>query len=200
MARRIRIALLVLLLGAIVNVAAAWGFAWFVTLHWHTSGPIDDDPQIAGWLDARSWEDDLDGPWRPIWFADEHGFGRRRVHLSAMVESGTMAMPADMIVEMAGWPMAALEGHSNPEWTGSTYIWHDHGVVRVPIGKETTPLRPMWPGFVINTLFYAGLLWLLFAAPLALRRRSRIKRGLCPKCAYPVGTSPTCTECGCALK
>ena len=58
------------------------------------------------------------------------------------------------------------------------------------------PVRPLWPGFAINTLFYAAILWLLFAAPFALRRRRRIKRGLCPKCAYPVGTNARCTECG----
>ena len=61
---------------------------------------------------------------------------------------------------------------------------------------HVVPLGPIWPGFAINTVFYAAVLWLLFAAPFALRRRRRIKRGLCPKCAYPVGTSDTCTECG----
>jgi hypothetical protein len=29
-----------------------------------------------------------------------------------------------------------------------------------------------------------------------MRRPRRIKRGLCPTCAYPVGDSPLCTECG----
>jgi len=29
------------------------------------------------------------------------------------------------------------------------------------------PLRPLWPGFAINTLFYAGVLWMLFAIPFA---------------------------------
>src|SRR5262245_36915851 len=51
------------------------------------------------------------------------------------------------------------------------------------------PLMPLWPGFAINTVFYAAILWLLFAFPFALRRRRRIKRGLCPACAYPVGDS-----------
>jgi hypothetical protein len=55
---------------------------------------------------------------------------------------------------------------------------------------------PMWPGFAINTVFYAAILWLLFATPFALRRWRRIKRGLCPACAYPVGASDVCTECG----
>ena len=58
------------------------------------------------------------------------------------------------------------------------------------------PLKPIWPGFTINTVFYAGILWVLFAAPFALRSRIRIRRGLCPACAYPVGDSAVCTECG----
>ena len=67
------------------------------------------------------------------------------------------------------------------------------------------PACPIWPGFAINTVFYALVLWLLFAAPFALpgvRRRRRIKRGLCPKCAYDLrGTqSEACPECGATVK
>jgi hypothetical protein len=55
---------------------------------------------------------------------------------------------------------------------------------------------PIWPGFAINTIFYAAILWALFIAPGSVRRMIRRRRGLCPACAYPVGTSPVCTECG----
>jgi len=65
--------------------------------------------------------------------------------------------------------------------------------------QRALPVAPLWPGFAINAVFYAAILWLLFAAPFALRRWRRIKRGLCPKCAYPVGTSEVCTECGAAV-
>jgi len=58
------------------------------------------------------------------------------------------------------------------------------------------PLRPLWVGFAANTFFYAAALWLTLIAPFALRRWRRIKRNLCPACAYPIGTSPVCTECG----
>jgi hypothetical protein len=58
------------------------------------------------------------------------------------------------------------------------------------------PWKPIWPGFAINTLFYATMLWALCAVPLALRRRGRMKRGLCPACGYPIGASELCTECG----
>ena len=62
------------------------------------------------------------------------------------------------------------------------------------------PYRPVWPGFALNTLFYAGVLWLLFLfAPRTLRRHVRARRGLCPACAYPVGDSPVCSECGRAV-
>jgi len=64
------------------------------------------------------------------------------------------------------------------------------------------PLMPLWPGFAINTIFYAAILWLLFAFPCALRHfrgRRRIKRGLCVRCGYPVGLSQVCSECGRAV-
>jgi len=76
--------------------------------------------------------------------------------------------------------------------------------VSVRDGRQAThqlglPLMPLWPGFAINMLFYAAILWGVFAAPFALRRRRRVKRGLCPACAYPIGDSPVCTECGRAV-
>lgn len=66
--------------------------------------------------------------------------------------------------------------------------------------KMTEFIRPVWPGSAINTVAYAAILWgiwlLVFAAPLALQRRRRIRRGVCPECSYPTGTSSLCTECG----
>ena len=61
------------------------------------------------------------------------------------------------------------------------------------------PLRPLWPGFAVNTLFYTGVLWMLSCGPFALRRMIRKRRGRCPACAYPIGTSEVCTECGAAV-
>jgi hypothetical protein len=73
-----------------------------------------------------------------------------------------------------------------------------------PVGTvyvhHALPLRPLWPGFAINTIFYGALVWALFALPFLIRRKLRIKRGLCPACAYPVGTNESCTECGAAVR
>ena len=60
-----------------------------------------------------------------------------------------------------------------------------------------------WPGVIGNPLLAAIALWLVFVAPFVIwhdvRRRLRIHKGLCPHCAYPVGPSSHCTECGTEL-
>ncbi len=62
--------------------------------------------------------------------------------------------------------------------------------------EHLLPLRPLWPGFAINTLVFAGaawLVWLMLAAGMSLQRRLRCR---CGNCGYPIGISPVCTECG----
>ena len=85
---------------------------------------------------------------------------------------------------------------------GFGMVWHD-GALSFPQWIEprfgSLPLRPIWSGFAINTLLYATVLWLLIPGPFVLRRFIRVKRGLCPACAYAVGESAVCSECGEAL-
>ena len=67
-------------------------------------------------------------------------------------------------------------------------------------GREwLLPYRPVPIGTAANTLFYAALLWLLIPGPFVLRRLVRVRRGLCPKCAYPMSESSVCSECGAEL-
>jgi len=63
------------------------------------------------------------------------------------------------------------------------------------------PARAVWPGFAVNTLFYAvvfAILWIAVRAGyvFVFRYWSRGRRGLCPRCAYPMGGSDKCSECG----
>ncbi len=58
---------------------------------------------------------------------------------------------------------------------------------------------PLWLGFAVNTLLYAVVLWLLICSPFTLRRVIRVRRGLCPACAYPRGEWDVCSECGKAI-
>jgi len=58
------------------------------------------------------------------------------------------------------------------------------------------PYRPLLIAFTLNATFFATILGLLSWALLMLRGWIRVQRGLCPKCAYPMGESAVCTECG----
>jgi hypothetical protein len=216
--KRIIITLCVfLLLGAIVNVAVAWGCAAFIKpateWSWYdreelvgtvgsnmavftskTFGsvsvlsnryidPHHDDPEIPNTLSAIP-------PWA------------ERAFRKSLADS-------DLVLYGTGWPRSCLwceyevnlfgvrASHTYGGVVLSLRPWVYYGSV---FEDRRLPLRPIWPGFAINTLFYAAILWLLFAAPGSVRRWRRIRRGLCVKCAYPVGTSEVCTECGTAIR
>ena len=126
--------------------------------------------------------------------------------------TGVSAKPVDGLDEYTllldtGIPFRTLRGLEDEwvEFDGKTVTRHhmEFGVWVIAVSKATArggklrlPFLPLPLGFAINTIFYAAALWLLFAFPFVLRRRRRIKRGLCPACAYPVGDSAVCTECG----
>jgi hypothetical protein len=114
-------------------------------------------------------------------------------------------------VDARGWPLLCEWGGFRPpppqinvDQTVLCKGWLVRGVI--PIERysiattnyhsaKSLPYLPLWPEFAINTVFYASILWMLFAGPGWIRRRVRIKRGLCPACAYSVGASDVCTEC-----
>jgi len=152
---------------------------------------------------------ELDAIYRRVPDGGELGSVRRRARLLEFRRLPNA--PPPLRVE-AGWPLLSLQGWGpgSTEWrpnrTGAAQPVPQTGEYAIVLHQRDfgsrrpiirlLPFRPMWIGFVLSTLFYAFILWLLFAAPFALRRWRRIKRGLCPKCAYPVGASDVCTECG----
>jgi hypothetical protein len=194
--RRIILHLVVfLILGAVVNVAVA---AWFH--HRSAFGPYSGDDALP--------VDELDAIWR------EHGIGqeyRRTLHgWRTNRVGGTYALVGNAYFTSSTGGMGGVNGGGT-----STTIWlaetglpmrtvalarTDAGVIahlRDPSWtSRLAGYRLVWPGFAINTLFYGAILWLLFAGVGFVKRRRRVKRGLCPACAYPVGVSPVCTECG----
>ena len=104
-----------------------------------------------------------------------------------------------------GWPMLALWSL----WPGAVSQEEaipprvKNGIMTsLPWWGELTPrilpLRPIWPGFAINTIFYAAILWLPIRSPFALRRHLRRKRGLCVGCGYDLrgDLARGCPECG----
>lgn len=136
--------------------------------------------------------------------------------LHEALTSGTGDIPAGTIAfwpweTQAGWPMRSMRcWHENLVGVPSSRSMATSGPVTIQrgilVGSPTPPqlaralpLQPMWAGFLVNTLFYAVWLGLLLPGAIRLRRWNRLRRKLCPACAYPIGVNPVCTECGHAL-
>jgi hypothetical protein len=185
-----------LLLGAFVNVAVAWGCARMAPRISNAGRLLSLAEQNSLWdrYAADTWTrndiEDLRGaqwPGLAVSYLEVSSGGfdvdsQQRVWKKSFPRVGVQ-------IERAGFPFHVVESGEAVSIAGM--------IQQARSGAEfPTSWRLLAVGFAINTLFYAALLWLLFAAPFALRRRRRIKRGLCPACAYPVGDSDVCTECG----
>jgi len=201
--------LLFLLLGAIVNIAVAWGLA--------ISVDVDSEPtgfeERAEWPDVvpENWPGPLIGVWRG-------GFGWRASTHIAM----RLAMAADregwnaanhyLHSAEVGWPYPSLywrvraivspQGMPAQSWspviTGNGIRPDWDGLGFTPLSWKRLPTRPIWPGFLINTIFYALVLLPLYCTPFIARRHIRVKRGRCPQCGYDLRgeLDAGCPECG----
>ena len=195
-------ALLMLVCGAMLNVAVAWGLMIYDARFAAPWDPFEGVP-VAADMQQRVLHELFNGmddeTLRMLTgtggvLSSQKG-GVRRV--CAIYGSGIGHMRTAV---GAGWPCYCL--HSSEVWStarGKKEREHAWIVTTPGRGEIVLPLRPSPAGFIINTLFYGLLLWLLYFAPFAARRVLRRKRRLCEKCAYPVGTSPVCTECGAAV-
>ncbi|MCI0632244.1 MAG: hypothetical protein L0Y44_16495, partial [Phycisphaerales bacterium] len=192
-----------ILAGAIINVAVAWGCAASIVLQSSdrvAMGVSSQDP--PSWLIAelrRSGRRRFD--LRSLGTSNMHEMFRRPFGVvdTAMIDflpHEARSVPSDcfqncsIIRDEAGWPMLSVSCehvHLRDQETTRLGIRLNDAP---PTATDTMPERflpykPIWPGFAINTIFDAAILWFLFAAPARLRRWRRIKRGLCPACAYP---------------
>ena len=203
MKRRLLIIAICLLLGAIVNVAVAWALAIW-------TGSVTFDAQLTASLRRQRFEAEgrsdrlqQEGAW-----IDQ---ALRGAGLDLVIVK--REQPAEIVhLYRAGWPFRAMEGESRP--TTTEYAW------AVPLSSVVTlraelpsatdkvltstaarivPLRPVWLGFLGNTVLYAVVAMGMIGCAWLVRRFLRLRRGLCPKCAYPMGESAGCTECGKAL-
>ncbi|MBX3403942.1 MAG: hypothetical protein KF699_11080 [Phycisphaeraceae bacterium] len=133
--------------------------------------------------------------------------------------------PDQIAVFRSGWPAACVESVSESTSTwgfGDLHIGPILGspavfrcVLHVPIAGDTIqlaplifgidgsrvtrnfiPLSPVWPALVANTIVWAIILAILVNGPRFVRGELRMRRGLCRSCAYPIGVSDRCTECG----
>ncbi len=110
---------------------------------------------------------------------------------------------------IAGWPFRCVESHhSVEEFFSAAFIeqgpWSSviqFEVVLDVVGlKKWTPLpnSPLYLNLAINSLFYGTLAYGLWVIPGVLKRRRRMRRGLCPQCKYDLrgDHDAGCPECG----
>jgi hypothetical protein len=201
-----------LLLGAIVNVAVAWGCCMYGYRNSQANAALRHSPthaELAWWRSVNPPQ----GVMEPveIWPIQAVGFTQfrhrgsgpiitrpngDRVQITSAASWNEAGLPVPSFRGVWFYIPDAASGGTQVETRGAKRVDSDLLKRLFPKRCSYLPYWPIWPGFPINTLFYAVILWGLFAAPFALRRRRRIKRGLCPACAYPVGASDVCTECG----
>ena len=219
MKRRLLIIAIFLLLGAVVNVAVAWGCAGWRT---NRRGMY----QLIEATEKSDWVQSLPAR-RGLRAADisvRAAIGLVLAELDAFALSDSLLgqrRSATVQWCRSGWPSLALAGEKISYTTAGVYRLERSGVHSFPaervdfhwaigLGESderffqhtaaVLPLKPIWPGFAIDTIFYAAILWSLIPGPFALRRFLRVRRGLCPKCAYPMGESGVCSECGNQLR
>ncbi len=192
--KRVRAILLYLAVGAVVNMLVAWGCAIWMPINHFKLGAYPAAPRLWNRLG-------LSEPCTPI--ALNHGLGVRTAtfywHDRRMVRAPCQ--------HDAGWPFASLWGYHDAAMSPSPAL----GVFAAPrwmySGADDLhwtrmiPTKPLWIGLVANSLCYSLALLVLTSSPLAMRRESRIRRGLCPRCTYDLGGTDhaSCPECGAAI-
>jgi hypothetical protein len=113
--------------------------------------------------------------------------------------------PASAEIRGYGWPARALS--STVDWTHPSVPLRHACVLEfaslaeaLDLGFSTIvlPLRPYFPGLLLDTTLFSTLWFLVLFAPRSIRRNRRLRHGLCPLCAYDLQgqPSPGCPECG----
>jgi hypothetical protein len=184
---------LFILAGAIVNVAVAWGCLRIPMAKQERALEPSEIRDLMTVQTTVDWNDH-----DHITAIEKRQFGVAWVE---MYEGEPF-----LVLSWAGWPLLSLRDEQalGPLYPKRWVVWasrrHRSIVIPDSVPDGFKPHRPVWPGFTINTLLYATILWLMFAAPFALRRRRRIKRGLCSACGYDLrgraSNANLCPECG----
>ncbi|MFO0857531.1 MAG: hypothetical protein U0640_09280 [Phycisphaerales bacterium] len=131
-------------------------------------------------------------------------------------EDSMWRVPREVICEVrSGWPVAAMRSRRVTDWDDAkfTYVTQCDGL-EIPASSlgermrltlegnslnspyRPVPLVPVWPGFAVCSVFWAGVVGVVWFVPGMVRGAMRRRRGLCASCAYQVSGLAACPECG----
>jgi hypothetical protein len=97
----------------------------------------------------------------------------------------------------AGWPLRSLRGsHDSTAPASVPTLLEAPWAMATAADRRAIPLAPVPLAFIANTLLYAVVLAGVFIVPPSLRRRARRRRGRCTTCGYQLAGLTTCPECG----
>jgi len=220
--RRLFKLMLFLLLGAIVNVAVAWGCALWVSPRYEDEQRLADQRNAGSirpfrrsevrrvdrvgatlivsrrYRNSDEWPETDDAPslLMPDW-----------ANLPLEPHFALHSILEILVFDARGWPLISL-WYKREVLDSRDQLTAVEGGIKTGLPKfqhgsilgghrPVLPLRPIWRNFAANTVFYALVLWLPLA-PFALRRVVRRKRGHCIKCGYDLrgAEHEVCPECG----
>jgi hypothetical protein len=211
-----------LLLGVVVNVAVAWGCAYWVDVAKSTADPSlseSDSPRWNFFLYAGFGSIRIGARAHDEYFVslggDRYFVPRRHLipswsRIRLRPNQDQMSEGKFFIEDARGWPFLAMYSTLFEKFGDRVIHYGLLLLADSPRGTYVTtmvrglPTTPIWPGFAINTIFYAAMLWLLWVAPGKIRRFIRVHRGVCPECGYIIapgtaaasGPGGPCSECG----
>jgi hypothetical protein len=206
LARVLPLAMILLVLGAVVNIAVAWVLSPAAVPNPRRSyiGPVQEqwwskiDPQPS-WPrpTPERWSEPISG------ILYQRGGATHRIWTAYP----TPRQGCTIAITSAGWPMRSLAFEQWSEFDlergGRQTDGHPHSPFRLGApwrgGPKRLPLTPIPAGFAINTLLYgapAAGVWLVAHR---IRGAIRVRRERCSGCGYArtgIPAAAPCPECG----
>lgn len=134
-------------------------------------------------------------------------FGIKATSLGGETADGESVMNSSLA---SGWPLRMWTGRSHSSVSpdkirlhGPLGEWAACGT-RVTAAADWASLRilpePRWSGIIVNSLLFAGSLFIIWKTAAGLTRRIlahvQVPPGVCPRCRNPLGRMTRCPECG----
>ena len=197
--------LLCLILGAVSTVAVAWGVSALpvrpITIV-HDYVDHAERPEIFFSV-SRTWGSTSIQVWR---FPEKSRLERQPAFMG-WPPAWTELHAIDDLPQLPSGAMMPLNFRGEAFWQEKAFgfpclaiawiqMWDDqiqrdcfrNGIVleegRGIMDWRILPLRPIWPGFVIDTPFYAAIWGAIFFGFASAKRAIRRRRGRCPRCGY----------------